>query len=472
MRGVRGALCAMVCAAVAFSTPSVAVVGTPKPPSPDTVLTLTLADLPAMSRVATIDGVTSTLRGALANSNRYFLNTWWDERMMSKTPYERSLERLRHRGSIESEDMRRYASVALALAAPLATQTYNSRVTGVHAAVATQRTVLLVQALVRTHVSAIGRSGWGQSWQSSFWASETALAGWLLGIALPEPDRLLLARMLEHEADWVASNPVKYLRNRAGAIVHHGDSGSEEMAWEGLALLTAVELMPRHPRRAFWADHAYRRFAAAYARPADVTSSTVVNGRPLSRWLGGSNVEPSGLVVNHGRVNPDYTASMSLHAAVVSGLTGNGVPAVALHGHRATYGSLTNHRFGRPYASPGGTVYRPNSAAIYYPMGADWGTDRQVVYGVFDLQMSALGLDRGMRVPAREWAALHLGHTRKMQTRFRTGQTYGAAREDTYFGREEWTGALLAYAELTEWLSTTKRLRVDHNPPGTKVPRR
>lgn len=470
MRGVRGAVCAMVCAAVTVASPSVAVVGG-KPPVVSTAATLTLAELPTMKRVAALDDVTSTVRGALATSNRYFLNTWWDERMMSATPYQLSLERLRHRGSIESEDMRRYASVALALAAPLATKTYNPRVTGVPAATATDRAVLLVQCLVRTHVSTIGRSGWGESWQSSLWASQTALAGWLVGSSLPEPDRLLLARMLAYEADWVTSRPIKYLRNRSGAIVNHGDSGSEEMAWEGLALLTAVELLQHHPRRAFWADHSYRRFVAAYSRPSDVGSPTVVSGRPLARWLDGSNVEPAGVVVNHGRISPDYTVSMSLHSAVVTGLVGDGVPAAALHGHTATYRALTAHQFGRGYHRPGGTVYRPNSAGIYYPMGADWGTDRQVVFGVFDLQVAALGLDRGLRVPARKWAALHLGHTRKLQARFDTGQTYGSVHEDTYFGREEWTGALLAYAELTEWLSSTKRLYVDHSSPGTKVTR-
>lgn len=470
MRRVRGAVSAFVCAVAVAAGPATA--GVPGVGSVPPATDLALAPMPVMNRVAALDDVTATVRGALGNANRYFLNTWWSERVDSMTPYQRSLERLRVRGTINSEDMRRYSSVALSLAAPLATHTYDYRVTGVPSATARDRAVMLVQALVRTHISVIGESGWGGSWQSPLWASQAALAGWLVGPSLPEPDKLLLARMLEVEADTVTGRPIKYLRNRAGAIVNHGDSGSEEMAWEALALLTGVELLPYHPRRALWADHAYRRFAAAYARPDDVASSVTLNARPLSRWLGGSNVEPSGVVVNHGRVSPDYTVSMSLHSAVVSGLAGEGVPAVALHGHRATYGALTSHSFGRGYARPGGTVYRPNSSAIYYPMGADWGTDRQVVYGVFDLQMSALGLDRGMRVPARRWAALHLGHTRRMQARFTTGQTYGALSEDRYFGREEWTGALLAYAELTDWLASKKRLRVDNRSPGVKTPRR
>ena len=468
MRGVRAVVCAVVCAAVAAVAPAVAAPG--GQPVVSATATVTLADPPTMNRVAALDEVAITVRSALGHSNRYFLNTWWNERVASPAPYRLSAERLVTRGTVNSEDVRRYSSVALSLAAPIATRTYDARATGVDTATATERASLLVQLLVRTHVSTVGRAGWGGSWQSALWASQAGLAGWLLGAALPQPDRLLLARMLEFEADAVAARPVKYLRDRAGRTVHHGDSGAEESAWDALGMFTAVELLPRHPRRTFWADHAYRRFVAAYSRPADVTSSTVVSGRPLSRWLGGSNVEPSGLVVNHGRVSPDYTASLSLHAAVVSGLTGNGVPAAALHGHRATYGALSSHSFGAGYAAPGGTIYRPGSPAIYYPKGADWGTDRQVVFGVFDLQMDALGLDRGFRVPARKWAALHLGHTRRLQARFDDGRTYGSPGEDTYWAREEWTGALLAYAELTEWLRSKKRLHVDHNPPGLKLP--
>lgn len=467
MRVPRGLVAVALCSALAAPSSSSADGIDTKVPA---LAAVTLADVPVMNRVAALDEVTSTVRGALMNSDKYFLNTWWQARMMTPDMLLLSAERLRYRGTVDSEDVRRYSSVALALAAPLATKSYDARVTGVTTATATDRAVLLVQLLVRTHIATVGRSGWGASWQSAFWASQAGLAGWLLGPALPASDQVLLARMLEHESETVLARPIKYLRDRSGKIVSHGDSGAEEAAWDALGLLTAVELLPRHPRRAVWAEDAYRRFVAAYSRPNDVRSHTVVNGRPLSRWLGGSNVEPSGIVVNHGRINPDYTVSISLHAAVVSGLNGVGVPAAALHGHRATYHALTSHQFGRAFSAPGGTVYRPNSSAIYYPHTADWGTDRQVNYGVFDLQVAALGLDRGERVPARKWAALHLGHTRRMQARFKTGQTYGSTREDRYFGREEWTGALFAYAELTEWLRSKKRLSVDYRSPAAKVP--
>ena len=386
-------------------------------------------------------------------------------------PYGSSSERLLAKKSLDSEEVRRYSSVAFSLAAPLATRSYDARTTGVDRFTARDRVVSLVQLLVRTHRANVGNAGWGGSWQSALWASLAGLSGWLVGSDLPVPDQVLLARMLEFEADKVGQRPIHYLRDAYGRILTPGDSGAEEVAWDATGVLTAVELLPRHPRRAVWAADAYRRFVAAYSRPSDVNSPTVVSGRPLSEWLGGSNVEQSGAVVNHGRVNPDYTVSMSLHAAVVPGLTGAGVPAAVLHGHRATHHSLTSVSYsGRGFRRPGGTVYVPRSAAIYHPTGVDWGTQRQVVYGVFDMQVAAFGLDRGARVPARTWAALHLGHTRRLQSRFDTGQTYGHKSEDKYFAREEWTGALLGYAELFDWLSSTKRFKVDHRGPSAKQP--
>lgn len=467
MRGLRAVVGAVACALVVSVVPA----ADAGPADPPPLAALTLAKLPYMNAVAPLDPIATTLRGSLANSNRYFLTTWWDTHMSWLEPWQSSSRRLIAKRTLDSEEVRRYSSVALALAAPLATRSYDRRVTGVDAATARDRVVALVQVLVRTHNSNAVGVGWGSSWQSGLWASQAALAGWLCGALLPEADRVLLARMLEAEAHHIAARPIHYLRDRSGRVLTPGDSGSEEVAWDAVAMLTAVELLPLHPQRAQWATHAYRRFVAAYARPSDVHSNAPVSGRAVSKWLEGSNIEQDGTVVNHGRVNPDYMVSMSLHGAVVPGLTGQGVPAALLFGNGNMHAALHNVRFDTPaYRKPGGTIYAQRSPLIYHPSGPDWGTQRQVVYGVFDLQVAALGLDRGARVPAREWAALHLGHVRRLQARFKTGQTYGHKSEDKYFAREEWTGALLGYAELFDWLSTTKRFRIDHTSPTTKAP--
>lgn len=464
MRALRPVLAAVVCATALTAVPAA---GEP----PVAVPGLTLAPLPVMNAVAVGDSVTATVRQTLAVSNKYFLNTWWQRHMSGLEPWASSGARVVAKGTLDSEQVRRFSSVALALATPLATRSYDPVVTSVRVDVARDRAVTLVEMLVRTHRANAGYAGWGGSWQSGLWASQAALAGWLCGPALSDADRLLLARMLQFEAASVASRPIHYLRDRNGRVLTPGDSGSEEAAWDAATLLTAVELLPANPDRARWAAKAYEAFVAAYSRPSDVRSSRVVNGLPLSRWLRGSNIEENGTVVNHGRVNPDYMVSMSLHGAVLPALTNQGVPAAVLHGNDVMHRALTSVPFTGPrYRAPGGTIYVPRSAAIYHPAGRDWGTQRQVVYGVCDLQVAALRLDRGARVPARTWASLHLGHVRRLQARFTNGQTYGHVSEDKYFAREEWTGALLAYAELFEWLTTTKRFRVDDRPASAKAP--
>ncbi|HEU0130356.1 MAG TPA: hypothetical protein VFQ85_05115 [Mycobacteriales bacterium] len=435
--------------------------------APAPVAALALAPLPALPAVRG-DANGGLVAAALASSDRYFLGTWWAERMSWLEPWASSAQRIAATGTLDSEQVRRYSSVALAVAAPLATGGYDAGTTGVPAATATERVVALVRLMVRTHRANVGTdAGWGGSWQSALWASQAALAGWLTGDALADADRLLLARMLEYEADAVRARPMHYLRDRSGKVLTPGNSGGEELAWDALGELTAVELLPYHDRRAAWAEDAYRRFVASYARPADVRSTAVVNGRAFGAWLGGSNAEPNGFVVNHGRLNPDYTVSVSLHGAVVPALAGDGVPQALLVNQDVLYRALASTPFAAPPAkAPGGTVYVPGNPTLYYPSGPDWGSARHAVYATEDVEAAAFGLDRGLRVPAAAWARLRLGAVRAQQARFRTGQVYGPVSEDRYFAREEWAGVLLAYAHLTQRLHALGRLRVDRRPPA------
>jgi hypothetical protein len=241
------------------------------------------------------------------------------------------------------------------------------------------------------------------------------------------------------------------------------------MAWNGATLWTAVELLPHDYRRPAWAEGAYRRLVGAYARPVDATSSRVVNGHPLRSWLGGSNAEPSGFVVNHGRVHPDYTKDIAVWGAPVSSLVGDGVPAAMLEGLGASFRALTTYRFSGPdYRAPGGTVYRPGTATVYYPRGADWGTHLEASYGAFDVQVAALG-PGSMRAHATAWAVAHLTAVRRMQDRFTTGQTYGAARENHYRAREEHNAMVLGVGYLTWWVRTNGGFSLDRSAPTTKM---
>ena len=462
MRRLRAVVAACVFAGLAVVAPARSV------PVADQLRLAPLPPLPALSN----DPHAVLLRDALRTASKYYLNTWWDERMRGVEPHGSWSARLAATGTLDAEEVRRFSSVALGLAAPLATGAFDARTAGVDDATAKARVAELVALTARTHrANLVPQVGWGGSWQSALWSSQAALAGWLIGDALPAQDQVLVARMLAFEADAVAARPLKYLRDRGGRVVSPGDSGAEELAWDAFGVQTAVELLPHHPSRARWAEVAVRRFVAAYSLPADLHSNRLVNGRPLAAWLDGSNLERDGWVVNHHRLNPDYTVGFNVHAPLVSALVGAPYPAAILHNQALLYRNIAQHPFAAPpFRAPGGTVYVRGTPRLYFPTGADWGTGRQFVYGVFDTEVAALRLDRGLRTPARTWARLHLAEARRLQGRFTTGQMFGSQQENRYFAREEHAGAVLAYGHLTDLLARAGRLRADHRDPTARQP--
>jgi hypothetical protein len=115
-------------------------------------------------------------------------------------------------------------------------------------------------------------------------------------------------------------------------------------------------------------------------------------------------------------------------------------------------------------------MYVPNSAAIHYPQGNDWGTDRIAHFAELDTVAGAFGLDSLVDAKAPAWERLHAGRLRSMQLRplagglVSDGRTYRTAGEDTYPGREEWVAARAAGAWLTTWLAHQQSLRIDDRP--------
>jgi hypothetical protein len=441
----------------------------PRPPLADVRLADHTLVLSAPTTPA--DKVGTLLRSTLGQSTKYALGTWWEQYMTGVEPYRAAGDRAETSNTMDSEEVRRYTSEAYAVAVALATGAYDPAVTGVDTLTAARRVAKIVDFVTSTHrVNLAGKVGWGGSVQAGMWASEVAVAGWLIGPALSPTTQLFVGRMLAYEADVIAARQVHYLRDRSGRIRTPGNSGAEELAWDGVALWAAVELLPHHYRRPVWAEAAYRRFVGAYSRPADVHSGRVVNGYSLSAWLGGSNVEPTGFVVNHYRVNPDYTEDIALWGAPLSGLVGDGLPDALLEGADTTYRALTSYRFpSPPFRAPGGTVYQPGSTTLYYPSGADWGEHREAVFGSMDAQTAVLARTWQVRVTAGKWAAAHLDVVRRMQARYDTGQIHGPRSEDHYRAREEHDAFLLGNAYLTWWLAANKRLRVDTATADSKA---
>jgi len=298
--------------------------------------------------------------------------------------------------------------------------------------------------------------GWGGQWQSAWWATLLGTTGWIQWRYLSVPDRERLLQVVEYEADQRLAQPPRYLRDAAGTVLTPGDTGAEENAWNAGGLACAALMMPGHPRAGDWMTAAVQLAVAAFSHPDDVSSGQVVNGRPLSEWLDGSNVEQSYDVVNHGKVNPDYSQSIGLfgHTAILFGLAGKPVPEAFGWNADRVYARLTS------YYTPG-----EPPQPVAYPDGPDWGVRRSVSCWWPDTCAQVLGWDALCDRPAGYWADVHLADADIQQARYTDGHLYAplntanpALSEDSYPAREQVGCYQLAAGHLLRWLADHDRL--------------
>ncbi|CAN5502101.1 hypothetical protein BH11ACT8_BH11ACT8_28950 [soil metagenome] len=406
---------------------------------------------------------TALAADVLAQSTRYVLGSWWRDvrpelvHQPLDTVTEKQLRRWDRpparnvRKDPRANAVRRLSMAAFGLATSLATTTdWDAEQLGVSRSTAVQRVGALVGLVSARHVSQ-RRGGWGAGSQGSMWAGYLGRAAWLVWPDLPAAVRQRVAELVAYEADEVAGRRITYLRDGDGAFLRDpGNSGAEEVSWEALSAQLALAMLPDDERRAGWSTSVVQHAIAAWARPEDLGSDTVVNGRPVSQWLDGSNVEADGTVRNHHRVAPDYMANtfQTLDQVWVQAAVHAPTPSAARTLVRPIYDAFTGVSYATPpFAAPGGPIYADDSADVYYPEGNDWGTGQQLVYALIDAQSTAYGIDPGDG-PQR-FADLHLRAARTMQQRFTDGRTYGATTELNYVGREELSAQLAAQILLT-----------------------
>lgn len=381
-------------------------------------------------------------RNLLTTSNRYALRTWWPSTApgLLATP------------SATGDGLRRLSMVALSLAVAVRTGGYDAAATGADAATATDVAVRSVDAVAGAHM-ANRPGGWGSSWQSALWSSLAARAAWLVWDDLPAATRDRVARMVEWEADQSLLVPTRYLRNRAGVLVSSGDSGAEENSWFALAPALATAMLPQHPHWTAWRNRQEQLLVASWSQPTSLGSTALVDGRSVGSWLGGSNVEPSGAVINHRRVAPDYstTAYQSIDTLLVAALAGTPAPQASVWGLAPVYGAQVTVSYATPtYLPPGGTVYSRTLPAVYYPQGCDWGTGQQLPYALLDTQAQLFGFDRTGTAAAN--AGRHAGAAVAMQARNADGAMYVGTAEYNYVGREEHTAQLAGQLYLSHFV--------------------
>ena len=385
-------------------------------------------------------------RQVLLTTNRYALSTWWPTtgQTLLAAPMDVNAQ------ADGRDPVRRVSMEALALAVSLHTGAYDPAAVGVSADIAKSVAIAIIDTVAGKHI-ANRATGWGDSWQSALWSSIAGRAGWFLWNDLPPATRTRVARMVEWEADQSLLVPLRLLRNRAGTVLTPGNTGSDEDSWYALAPALATAMLPDSPHWAAWRHEEELVQINGWARPADVTSTTTVDGVTKSAWLQGSNVENDGSVINHARVAPDYSTltQHSADALMFAALVRKPAPQSTLAGLQAVHAAAYNVLYSTPiYLRPGGTVFTVSSSTVYYPQGCDWGTGQQLPFALFDAQAAAFGF--AGNAAAANQALLHTNAEAAMQARNANGATYpDGSAEYKYAGREEHSAQLASELYLT-----------------------
>lgn len=207
---------------------------------------------------------------------------------------------------MSENQIRPLASIAFASAVLLKFGDYDERATGISRREMAVISISLVRELASHHVANTDKLSWwwGNEWQSAFWTAMTGQGAWLIWDRLPESSRRDVAKMVAYEADRFLNAPAPHNEFL--------DTKAEENAWNSDILVLAECMMPDNPNRNAWDEKAREYIVTSFATPADVSSSRVIDGKPLREWLQGPNVHPDYSLENHGFFHPDYESAYYL----------------------------------------------------------------------------------------------------------------------------------------------------------------
>jgi hypothetical protein len=348
---------------------------------------------------------------------------------------------------------------AYALAIALKTGIYDPVVTGVPETEATTRTLRLIRAAALAH----DRKSWKYPWQSALWAATLTHAAWMLWDDLDSTTRGLIVEIAQFEADrfLAPAYQVPYWNGE------NGDTKAEENAWNSMILQVAAAMMPRHSHAQRWRRVCSELMVSSYARPQDRQLNSVLDGRPVKDWLKGYNATELGAVINHDITHPDYIlcVRLKLQAYLTQSLAGGPVPETAAFNAPEIYRMLITHKWpSPPYREPGGTIYAPGRAEMYYPQGTDWHEDSITHAYLLDVYAHLLAWDTGLAgTHAKSWMRLRAEKLLARQLPHSDHCMFTRTDLKKYPGREQGLAADLATAFLLQWLYASGALSATGN---------
>jgi hypothetical protein len=228
---------------------------------------------------------------------------------------------------------------------------------------AAERAVRLSQArrairyAVSTHLTGTEKctdsKPWGGSWQSAMWTATLTFGAWLIWDHLDAGLRQGLERVVASEAD-------RFMGTKPPAG-RPGDTKAEENGWNMVCLAVAANLLPNHPHATAWQQKGIEYMMNTLSVPQDAQENWLIDGRPVSEWFAGANLQPDFTLENHNIFHPSYMACSSYfmtQAAMYYTYARHPIPEAATHHLLNTWKMFQ-------------TIVLPSSETAY-PQGMDW----------------------------------------------------------------------------------------------------
>lgn len=364
----------------------------------------------------------------------------------------------------DENGVRPAASVCYAAAVALKCSDFSDAELGVSRDAALDRIKMLIKGVVSAYkTNRSDGKGWGNGWQTTFWATMAGQGAWMLWGELKPETREMVYTMVTVEADrFIAEGyKVPYWTAPDGHVNTPGDTKAEENAWNATLLQLAVAMMPNHPHVDKWKLVCSELMISAFSVKSDLDNEQIVDGKPVKNWLNGFNVTDDGAVINHKFVHPDYTVTVTINSRsfLTQSLAGEPVSEGAQWNAPFIYRSLTEHIWpSPPHKSPGGTMYIPGKAEVYYPRGTDWSKYRFDIYYLNDVNAHIHGWDKGLKHKTVSWMRIRARRILDMQKRHNDGSMFSPDEFTTYAGHEQMTAWQIGDAYLLFWLKAHKAI--------------
>ena len=173
---------------------------------------------------------------------------------------------------------------------------------------------------------------WGgqpRQWLSPWVISKAVAGAHLIWDELTQAETDAIRRVVVHEADYQLGNRV-FSREYEDTQAELNALNAEVLAW-------ATSLYPTHPNAERWLAKAQELFMNTFSVEADTGDTTVVDGKPVNKWVHTTNAHPDFTVEGHGAYQFDYIA-VPLHSLAWAyyAFVSNGQPVPQSLSHHLT----------------------------------------------------------------------------------------------------------------------------------------